>query len=95
MENSESFKIKIKGEEGIVETPEIELYYNVNERRYLDFSVLLKNPKERKWYFLEDEKLVAKVVQLSEKFRETANSSAHLCFQWLRSMTLMIIKFRI
>ncbi len=55
----------------------LSLYYDVAQRRFLDFGLLLKNCSARSKEFGPDSKLVDRVVELATPFKKEANDRAH------------------
>ena len=55
-------------------------YYDVSHKRFLDFSKLIDNLKNEENAFVGYESTIKNVVEISNKLRETANSSAHSIF---------------
>jgi len=73
----------------------IKLYYDVNQRRAHDFSVLLANLKNNKTQFQPNEiDLIEEFLKTVEPFRRDANSKAHKVLDYLESMRA-VRKFKI
>lgn len=63
-----------------------ELYYDVNQRRYKDFSIILDNlHKKRNEFELDNKKIVERLVSLAKKIKEDANDKTHSWFYLVRS----------
>jgi hypothetical protein len=56
---------------------DINLYFNITERRFHDFSVLLENLKIQKNSFIHDINEIDKIIQMSQPFRKGANNATH------------------
>lgn len=55
----------------------LEIYYLVNDQKFQNFTILLKNIEERKSDFTVDEHLVTEIISLIKPFRKGANANAH------------------
>lgn len=63
----------------------IELYFDVNQKRYKDFSVILKNLYSKKNEFGGDNKAVERLCNLSGQFKKNANDKTHSWFHLVKS----------
>lgn len=55
----------------------LEIYYNTDEGRFHDFTILLKNLEERKEDFVVDVNIITEFISLVKPFRPRANANAH------------------
>lgn len=55
----------------------LELYFIKNNKRFQDFTILLKNIEDRKGDFTVDEQIITEIISLIKPFRISANSNAH------------------
>lgn len=55
----------------------LDLYFNSTQRRFNDFTILLKNLEDKKEEFGVDKDIVAEFISLIKPFRPRANSNAH------------------
>jgi len=55
----------------------LEMYYDIDQRRTKDFSVILKNFGEKSFSFAPDDVLVKRIVKLSKEFKDDANDKTH------------------
>lgn len=60
----------------------IDIYYRVNEGRFHDLTILLKNFEQRKKDFGIDEETIDEFFKLIKPFRPSANSNAHSIIVW-------------
>jgi hypothetical protein len=54
-----------------------ELYFDIQQGRFKDFSDILESLKNTKSQFEVDKKIVEKIISLSEPFKEEANDKTH------------------
>jgi hypothetical protein len=59
----------------------INLYFNIKERRFHDFSILLENLKVKKNSFIPDINEIDRIIQMAQPFRKGANSATHHPFE--------------
>jgi len=57
-----------------------EKYFDFNNNRYLDFNRIISNLRKSSSDFGLEKKLVERICQLSENFKETANNMTHSLF---------------
>jgi parallel beta-helix repeat protein len=55
----------------------LEIYFNKKDRRFHDFTILLKNLEERKNEFDSDKKTITEFISLIKPFRKRANDNIH------------------
>ena len=55
----------------------LEIYYIINDGRFQNFTILLRNIEERKCDFTVDEDLITEIISLIKPFRKGANANAH------------------
>jgi len=55
----------------------LEIYYDVDQRRTKDFSVILKNFNKKSFSFAPDDTLVKRIVTLCKEFKDDANDKTH------------------
>jgi hypothetical protein len=63
----------------------VEIYFNSNNGRFHNFSVLLGNFKERKSDFGVDRDIIVQFFSLIEPFRKSANKKAHSIIHFVES----------
>jgi len=63
----------------------IELYFDINQKRYKDFGVILKNLYSKKNEFGSDNKAVERLYNLSEQLKKDANDKTHSWFHLVKS----------
>lgn len=61
-----------------------ELYFDVAQRRFKDFSVILKNFRTKSHEFEMNKKLVERIADIAENLKDKANDSAHSWFHLVR-----------
>jgi len=54
-----------------------EKYFDIDRNRFLDFSILLKNLKDSANEFKSEKKLVERICELAEGFKDEANDMTH------------------
>jgi hypothetical protein len=59
------------------ESINLNIYYNIEENRFHDFSLLIKNLEKRKNEFPLDKENLTEFISLVKPFRPFANSNAH------------------
>ena len=55
----------------------LEMYYDIDQRRTKDFSIILKNFNKKSFSFAPDDVLVTRIVTLCKKFKDDANDKTH------------------
>lgn len=55
----------------------LELYFIKNEKRFQNFTILLKNIEDRKGDFTVDEHIITEIISLIKPFRKSANLNTH------------------
>jgi len=59
----------------------VELYYNVNQHRFRDFSEILDNLRSKRSDFgIDGESVIDRILQLTKPFKKDANDKAHSWF---------------
>lgn len=55
-----------------------ELYFNISQKRFKDFSVILKSLHDKRYEFEDDEiKIIERLYQKAKKFKDDANDTTH------------------
>lgn len=63
-----------------------ELYYDLNKKRYHDFSVVLKNIYDRRYNFeVGKEKVIERLYQKAKNLKDDANDKAHSWFHLVKT----------
>ena len=57
-----------------------ELYFNISENRFQDFSIILDNLYKKRYDFGPESKAVERLFNLSKRFKKDANDKAHSWF---------------
>jgi len=57
-----------------------ELYFDTNQNRFKDFSIILKNFKDKSYEFGLEKKLVERIADISKKLKDEGNDKAHSWF---------------
>ena len=57
-----------------------ELYWDINQKRFKDFSIILKNLYNKKDDFGSKNKAIERLYQLARKFKDGANDKTHSWF---------------
>ena len=67
----------------------VNLYYNTAKRRFHDLHILIDNLNSNKNQYISEETEIEKIVELSNKFKDKANSSAHSIFSLAKTEDLI------
>lgn len=63
-----------------------QLYYDLSQRRYLDFSVVLKNIYDKRYDFsVGKEKIIERLYQKAKYLKDDANDKAHSWFHLVKT----------